>query len=132
MGAHSEVVALADGSMAAANAVAALSAASDGYEAKQQALVTRLTQLEQSVTQRRARRAAQDGADCGGLSGPSGSAISPAQQQLREETDDLTCIVEDMVSQVNCTVRPRFPNHAVMRTPLRLAPRFCMPVWFIR
>ena len=96
MGAHSEVVALADGSMAAANAVAALSAANDGYEAKQQALVTRLTQLEQSVTQRRARRAAQEGADGGGLSGPSGSAISPAQQQLREETDDLTCIVEDL------------------------------------
>lgn len=113
--APSELAALAEDSMAAANAMAVLSAANDAVEAKQHALVTRLTQLEQSVTQRRARRGAEAAGAGGSRPSASGSAVSP-NQLLSEETQDVTCMVEDMVSQVNCTVRPLFLHHAAIAT----------------
>lgn len=100
VGTRSAVVALANGTAAAASAMAAVSAATDGVQAKQRALVARLTELEHSATQRRVRLEAEGDSTSGGLSGAriSGSGV-------QEETQELTSMVEQIVSQVDCTVR---------------------------
>lgn len=98
--APSTVAAFNEGTIAAANLVAALSAANDGVRAQGCAFVDRLTQLDEAVKERRVRRQAEDALE------PEGARLSTAGSLVQEETERVTCMIDEIVGQVNCMVSP--------------------------
>jgi hypothetical protein len=107
---QSAVVALTEGTVATATAMAAFSAANDGLEANTRAFVARLTQLDEAMKLRRERRSAgsapvSERCFTGGRPSASGTNQSP-QSFLLEDTEEVTAMVETLVNQVNLTVCP--------------------------